>query len=423
MRNFAIYLSILMILCSSCKKNDTSPPTIRILNPSPNSSWEIGGSISLLIEIEDDQAIEYARIVLLDENSWAVGNSLSYSFSDKKITLDDQFPLDHSNLKNGYYKLQVTVGDGSHEVYASVTIILFGAKEDADFQFIITESSSSVNIYTIDSNFCSQLWHTMSADFLDARADPENRALYIAPKSKGKLTSISAHTQTINWQVASSNPVSKNWFQGIELLNNSLYTGNYGGETEVYNHSGAIVNYIVGSSDYMPSKFLYFNQNTFIYSLPKNSGLKSKITSYSLGLGIIRDTYTQYKVKKMFRKNDDHLLLFSNTISGFVISSFYWFYGNENILKTVDQEQINDVISLDTETFILSTDQNIYQYDVTQNSLNTLIQSGADCLDFNAKNRWIIYAKNKTLYFYSYEQRTLFATIPNSDKIVKILHL
>ncbi|MDR2979771.1 MAG: hypothetical protein LBV02_04960 [Bacteroidales bacterium] len=421
--SFNFFILLFSLLFTTCKKVDVIPPSIRIISPTASSVWEIGTHIPFQVEITDDKEVAYAKITLYNEDSWAVGSTLSYSLSGTEYLLNDQFPLTGSKLKNGTHTLTVTAGDGHNEVYSSVTVKLTGEIVEKTELFVITESSSSVNIYAMDSNTQFHLRKTLTGDFLDARCDQEERALFVAPRSNGKLTALNMNGAVVDWEVSIQSSISANWFQGIELIGNELYVGNYGGETNVYNYSGSTTNVIFGTTGYMQQNFLSCDQRIFIHSSPRNAGLKDKITAYNWLTTLLVENYARERVQSMFRQDAQSLLLFSNTSSGFTISSFHWQYGNENVLKTVSGEQINEVIAIDANVFLVATEQSIYRYNGIQNNLTKIINTGATCLFFETESRRLILGQDQNIYFYGYDNLEFITTVSVPNKVVKILYL
>lgn len=418
---FALLLIFFTLL--ACKEKDTMPPSITILSPTAGTTWEIGTDLPVQVKITDDKEVSYARIVLHDEDSWAVGTALSYSFSDKSCTIHDMFPLPSDKLKNGLHKLTVTAGDGYNEVYKSVLIKLTGEVEKEEKITVITANNTTTNIYAADTAGQFALWKTLACDFLDAKYDPDYSMLYIAPKSQGKLFAINVNASVINWELPILSTLSQNWFQGIEVVRNNLYVGDYGGSTNIYDRNGYSTHVFTSEQGYVPKNFFYADQNTFIYSEPKNTGLKSRLTTYNVGMALLRDSYAQNRVVSMFRKDDSHLLLFSNSSTGFAISSFYWLYGNEDVLKTGQDEKINDIVAIDSDLFLVATNQSIYRYNSAQNSLLRIMETGADCIGFDPGKGLLLLGKGSILYYYDYNNNTLIFTLSFSDEIVEILKL
>ncbi|MDL2311743.1 hypothetical protein LJC68_02555 [Bacteroidales bacterium OttesenSCG-928-B11] len=419
---FNIFPLVFILFFSACKKKDSEPPGIVIIAPSDNTSWEIGGCIPFHVEITDNKNIEYARVTLLDVNSMPIGEQLVFSLSGEKCVIRDELSLTSSRLKNGKYKLLATAGDGYNEVRASVDVKLFGAIESDKLLVVFTENSDATMIHFVDSTATPNLWMTLNGDFLDAKCDEENRTLFIAPKTRGKLLAINVNGPMTNWEKPIQSSLSQNWFQSIEVINQSLYVGDYSGTTNVYDYWGYTTRVINSQVNYIPKSFLRYDQNTFVYSEPRSSAEKGKITAYNYGMALIRDSYAQYNVRKIYEKDANHLLLFSNFSGGTVISSFYWLYGNEDNLKIIADEQLNDVIALDADNYLLATDQAIHRYNAQQNSLVKIIDSGARNIAFEPERRFLICSQGQTLYYYyNYTTNALVRTVSFSNDIVKVL--
>ncbi len=423
LKKFTLFIIFLLLIVSSCHKDDTLPPIITIIAPSENSHFEVGDSIYFHLYVIDNVQVSSISIVLLDEQNRMLGKYKHFYSHENSLEISDYYPIVDTTLSSGIYYLKCIASDGNNVVGKSVKINIKGISTKSLGLFAIIQASShQTDIYHVDTNYVSSLWAQYNIDFFDARIDYFYEQLYLFPKSYGNMSAINLQTKAANWTISQLKQNSEEWFQGIELIDHRLYVGDYNSNLTIYNHSGVITTLFPALPNYTVKKMLVYNGISFLYESHKGIGQQERIAVYNLGMNLIQNIIFDYDLVAWVPRDENNITLFYNTDEGLKIANLYYFLSGITVIASNVNYVLLDVEKISEKTFLLGTDKGILYYDL--NSPNTfsviLTKENVKNIDYNEVTSQVAASSGNELFIFSLPDGTISESFHFSDEIRKL---
>ncbi len=420
---FTLFISFLVLIVSSCQKEDTFPPIITIIAPSENSYFEVGDSIYFHFHVSDNVQVSTISVVLLDEQNRMLGKYKHFYSHENSLEISDYYPIMDTTLSSGIYYLKCNASDGNNVVGKSVKIKINGIPQKSLGLFAIIQASShQTDIYQVDTNYVSSLWAQYDIDFFDARIDYLYQQLYLFPKSYGNMSAINLQTQSANWTISRLNQNSEEWFQGIELIDHRLYVGDYNSNLTIYDHSGVITTLFPALPNYTVKKMLVYNGITFLYEAHKGIGQQKRITVYNLGMNLIQNIIFDYDLVAWFPRDENNLTLFYNTDEGLKIANLYYFLSGITVIASNVNYVLLDVEKISEKTFLLGTDKGVLYYDLNSPITFSVVltKENVKNIDYNEVTSQVAASSGNELFIFSLPDGTISESLLFSDEIQKL---
>lgn len=422
-KNIALFVSFVLLIVSSCQKDDIVPPTIKIIAPIENSRFGVGDSIYFHFYVSDNVQVSRVSVVLLDEQNRMLGTYRHFYSHESSLEITDYYYIADTTLNSGNYYLKFIAWDGYNEVWKSVKIKINGIpKKSLGLFAIIQPSSHQTDIYQVDSNNVSSLWAQYNADFLDARIDNLYGQLYLFPKFYGNMSAVNLLTKTADWTIPGISTASDEWFQGIELIDHQLYVGDYNSNLTIYNHSGVITTLFPALPNYTVKKMLVYNGITFLYEAHKGIGQQKKITVYNLGMNLIQNIIFDYDLVAWFPRDENNITLFYNTDEGLQIANLYYFLSGITVIASNDNYVLLAVEKISEKTFLLGTDKGVLYYDLNSPSTFSVVlaKENVKNIDYNEVTSQVAASSGNELFIFSLPDGTISESLLFSDEIQKL---
>lgn len=364
------FLLLPFFLLISCKEELRPLPVITINFPQTGASFDIKEEIGYSIEVNGETEILSVIINLYNDDNVQIQQIGSFRPNSKHVEINSTFEIADTTLQTGRYYFKVFAEDDHYQVNKSISIQIRGVPLISLGMFVVTESSSKqTRIYQIDTLQQAILWSQYFGDFFDARLDNKYQQLYLFPKTIGKMRAIDLHTKSTIWNIPSQTSGMIQFFRGIDLIDNQLYVGDFSSYVRVYDHNKYLNKIMTLPSNYMGSHFLKSDLYRLIFEVPLNPGQHKRIVAYNIGDEIILDIIFNHDLKGWFFKNDDEIYLFYNDDEGFKIAVLSVSSSGINHLKGMSNIYISDVVRFSDDQFILATDEGIFPFKATQNSV------------------------------------------------------
>jgi hypothetical protein len=143
----------LVLLFSSCKKEDTEPPSVQINSPTENSVYEFNDFVSVAVRASDNKQVESVTVSVRNTAGAVVLRSELKSFSGKKTVEEDFFlHYDNIHLEEGTYYIYAEADDGENVSTTFQSIRLTPVpKVLQSIQVLVSDNNqSSLNTYSIN---------------------------------------------------------------------------------------------------------------------------------------------------------------------------------------------------------------------------------------------------------------------------------
>lgn len=419
-KNIALFVSFVLLIVSSCQKDDIVPPTIKIIAPIENSRFGVGDSIYFHFYVSDNVQVSRVSVVLLDEQNRMLGKYKHYYSHENSLEITDYYYIADTTLNSGNYYLKFIAWDGYNEVWKSVKIKINGIpKKSLGLFAIIQPSSHQTDIYQVDSNNVSSLWAQYNADFLDARIDNLYGQLYLFPKFYGNMSAVNLLTKTADWTIPGISTASDEWFQGIELIDHRLFVGDYNSNLTIYDNSGGIISLFATLPNFTVKKMLTSGGITFLYEAPKGIGQQKRILVYNFGMNLIQNIIFDHDLVNWVPRDEDNITLFYNTDEGLKIANFYYYLAGVTVIGSNNEYVLLDVEKISATSFLLGTDKGVLYYDL--NYPNTfsvvLTKENVNNIDINEVTSQVAASSGNEIFIFSFPEGTISESFLFSDEV------
>jgi len=421
-KNIALFVSFVLLIVSSCQKDDIVPPTIKIIAPIENSRFGVGDSIYFHFYVSDNVQVSRVSVVLLDEQNRMLGTYRHFYSHESSLEITDYYYIADTTLNSGNYYLKFIAWDGYNEVWKSVKIKINGIpKKSLGLFAIIQPSSHQTDIYQVDSNNVSSLWAQYNADFLDARIDNLYGQLYLFPKFYGNMSAVNLLTKTADWTIPGISTASDEWFQGIELIDHRLFVGDYNSNLTIYDNSGGIISLFATLPNFTVKKMLTSGGITFLYEVPKGIGQQKRILVYNFGMNLIQNIIFDHDLVNWVPRDEDNITLFYNTDEGLKIANFYYYLAGVTVIGSNNEYVLLDVEKISTTSFLLATDKGVLYYDL--NYPNTfsvvLTKENVKNIEINEVTSQVAASSGNEIFIFSFPEGHISQTFIFPDEVRK----
>lgn len=364
------FLLLPFLLLISCKEELRPLPVITINFPQTGSSFDIKEEIAYSIEVDGETEILSVVINLYNDDNVELQQIGSFRPNSKHVEINSSFEIVDTTLLTGRYHFKVFAEDKYNQANKSVGIQIRGVPLISLGMFVITESSyGQIYVYQIDTLEQTRLWSQYFGIFFDARLDNKYQQLYLFPKSIGEMRAVDLRTKNLLWKIPSETSGMIQFFRGIELIDNQLYIGDFFSYVKIYDHNNKVRKILSLPSNYMATHFLKSDFNRLLFQVPLNQGRHKRIVAYNIGEVIILDLIFNHDLIGWFLKNEDEIYLFYNGEEGFEIAVLSISSSGINHLKQMSNIYMNDVVRFSNDQFILATNEGIFSFNSTQNSV------------------------------------------------------
>lgn len=140
-----------MLSLLSCKKQDTSPPVIEIVQPSADS-FSYGEIIPIALRVSDDREVDEIRVSIRERNTQVQVLQTLIFEQNSSGEYTGTIPFDDIHINTGSYYIQAIASDGENEGAAIKNIQLTGAPLELTEIVGFDTSGNSTMLYTLSDD-------------------------------------------------------------------------------------------------------------------------------------------------------------------------------------------------------------------------------------------------------------------------------
>lgn len=358
--SFLFIIAGFLFFLASCEKvSDGTAPVVEFYGPPANTEVLAGDTIRVIAGIGDDKMLNSVQLSLVNSQLVNLTTPSIFYPSGNTYTLDHLYPINNTNLTEGSYELLIIADDGFNRTRRFRTIRITNTDQEVNAFILVKKLNSEVSrvevltpSLNIDTVFNIQQRYSLSG------VNSKFGLFYYAKQSPAFLTAYNTFDYKPEWDRQAGLPYSEFVYQeSSEYFYISTGNGNIFG----YDGEGSNVFQTDALEDYIPETFHAFD-DFLIASQEMRNGPLSFIVIYYLSTG--------------FEKNRINI---SEEIAGISSSGnlFYIFMndGLNGLVKSLNPEELiyteerrlngvyfRQVTRIDDNTFLISTDDGIYEY-------------------------------------------------------------
>lgn len=411
----------------SCKKDtDESNPTITIITPVENQSFNVNDVVWVKASVSDDTKITAASISLLDDQQRVSHRSLSVPVSSPSTTINAAYTLDNIHLESGFYYILITATDGKNDSRMYRRIYIAAVPKVIEKVFVVSHTSSSqTNLSYIDSSFSSVIpYHTCYGDYTGSSISSYYQQVYACGNFTGSFTGIRLKDNSIRFSISplvSSSP----YFTGFYGDEQDNYVARYDGFIQGYDYFGNIIYGTMAGNGYY-AMHIYFNSKYMITEEKNKSSSEKKLVTYYPNGNAQQSVLINQDIVTFCEKDEDEVFLFGNDSGQGVIQLFdrtHNYIWNP-YFYSLPVGTILSAVKINQNTYLIGhSDGTIYKYEYSNSSLTTYI-SGYTAIQLrydSESNRLYVAEANRISSFdYTFASALNFV---NTNETILDLHL
>ncbi|MCX6291851.1 MAG: hypothetical protein NT126_08810 [Bacteroidetes bacterium] len=379
MKKIFIYVmacfSILISCLSSCKKEQTSKPSIQITAPAPGQSFRVGDTILISAQISHDKNIQSASARLLNSNYIPVEPDQNISVSGTHPVVHFLYAVDDHFLATGNYYIEVSASDGTETTNEFVSIHITELPKLREGVFILRAAGNfSFNIDKADSLHNTVPAIQVSGDYSGACVYSVNHELFTIGKTTGAFNGFDLQTNTLLFSHPATSTIFPT-FRNLYFAEDIIFVSYDDGNIKGYDKTGAQVYAVQQQGYFIPG--VLFKNNLYVFAelyYPAFHQNKMGVFYLVSGAGKQESPVT-INLANMYAPDQNHLLLFGNDSSSAQGKiSLYTITGNgSNDLHSIPSGYLHSAVQVDSDHYFISHAGGIYLYDYSMNSLTPYV--------------------------------------------------
>jgi hypothetical protein len=411
-----------LIFYSSCKKEENSSiPSIAVYSPEENEIFDVGDTIYVEAQVQDDKNINTIQVVLTDLNYQPVLPAKYFYPNATSYPLNTDYIIEDTKLPTRFYYLLVKANNNSSFKNKYQKIFINGISREFENLIVLTKKSNDLmQVWEVDEfNQVNSLFD-INGDFTDSEINSADRQLYISGSDKINLQAHNIDNYELEWGIEATPPLPMHTYDCLHF-DDYLFSSFYFAYSKGYQSDGMeVFNGITVDPD-LPSR-IYRHFNLVLVDLRSKSGGPTYIVTYYLVSGVEKQRLiSTFKVLDFYLFSATEVLVIANNASGGMLKSY-----NPYINVITDLIEFSDPIisseKMSNDEYIIGFENKIGLYNIQNNTYtDTQITGAPNNLRYRKLGSELLYiarGKEVEIYFFPYEQHQ--ATIQMPDTILNI---
>jgi len=417
-----LIISLLLILFSCKKDEDSTPPIIKITIPTTNSHFSITDTIQVSAEITDNEKITRVSVYLLNDKAQNISGTQTFTVTARKFTLSTAIILNDIRIESGSYDIVVSASDEYNNKKSYRRISLATVNKELEKIYLVTQDLNNTYIFEEDLTKSFVQKYIYTGLLCDAEINSYYNSLLLLSKS-GDFISLNTENYNEFWRNSNlNNPPYE--YNGQLLVNNYLvYTSQKNNSIVAYSYDNFVKKTSISENTSNNSN-LFCIQNDYIVGNSYSNGIGvNKIEKYYFSTGIYQTSINlNYEPVEFLPSYDNSVLIFSNSGNNAIISAFYLLYNTLQERYTFDNENILAVCKISDKNFIVSTTQNTYMFDAEAQNAYVLVSSySPQAIFYEELNNLVYCTLNNEVKIFTLPYFQEYNTITNTYNVKKVL--
>lgn len=421
--SFTVFTSFALLLFSCRTEETTGPvPAIEIIQPSENQSFDFGDTVVVKAIIHHQQAIDYLRVAISDEESSPVLPVLMFYPVEKEYNLKAVFVLDNLLTETGKLSINVRAGSANGLSNEWVGINYFSVPKSLESILVVTKVQAS-NYAVSDISSTGQISERFSfaGDYSGSAVCSRVQQFYKAGAVLNKMDAWDLRLNQISWSVPAVTSPPLPYFTAIYSDNNEVFVSTRGAFVSGYSALGTnTFRSKLYSNGYFTSMIRYKSWLVTVFETFNSPSNKIVVFNYPGGT-VFREIEFTGKVASINDFGNDGLLLFINDHSQSAVFNYSFELNSLIKLKDIPQGNISKVAMQDFDNAFLAIAEGIYWYRPTTAGLVKIltIDNATDLAYEPISGRLFVASDNKVELFALPDFQSV-ANYPFNDSVVNI---
>ncbi|MBX2980466.1 MAG: hypothetical protein KF905_14330 [Flavobacteriales bacterium] len=365
----------LLLLLPGCRKEtDTEAPTIRFIAPGEAFVLSIPDSLTVSVEVSDEQGVKSVWIGLTDVNGVPIAPARSITLDTRSTTVTRTIAVTDERILSGTYTITVRASDGVNErrAFRSVQVLEAPLRLRAVY---LTPSAASApsTLYRVDSTGSIAPWHTQS-DISGAVAHGKQQYVVVAGGATAPLQGLPTSSQGSPWQVPNFSALGEVYFLGLcrDQSDDRIYFGTSDGQIKGFTAQGAQTFSANALPGYRSRRLLVLGDRLLSAEYSVNTS-ERRLVPRAYGSGDAFALFTlDLDVLGMDRLTDQRALLIGTRDGLGVVAEFFLASGSVNDQRTFSEGPVLAAVRINADTWALSLPGRVVRYTRSSNSIAQL---------------------------------------------------
>jgi len=368
-------LAFVLVFVSGCKKEkDESAPNVHILSPAEGYSLSVPDTLTVSVQVDDDQVVERLVLAVTDENGVPIAPSIGVDINAASAVVQRSLVLNDERLPSGLYTIMAYAFDGTNEKREFVRITIQAAPLRLRAIFVTPPPSTTppYPIMRIDSTGAVSEWNVVS-ELNGAAIDPHTRHLILAGGAHEPLTALPTDPGASTWSVANQNSAGTSlpYFLGLrnDPYDNRSYFGTNDGAIKGFNGDGLQAFNAQALSGHRSQGTAVLG-DLFVSHQRENTLGTHQLVAYAYSSGVQQTQFPlDLETVGLYRRTDEHVLLFGNRSGEGVIQERNVVLGGNFEMRVFTEGPINAVVRLNDNTFVIALPDRLVRFEYASNNI------------------------------------------------------
>lgn len=419
--NLIFLLLFLVLLHSSCKKEDQSDPLIIFRSPNSLISVQLGDSVQVIASISDNETLKMVSVQLLTFNFIPVQSTQNFEPDKNNFELNTYYLIHNPDLVSGTYLLSIRASDGTNTSYAYREIEVLALPEQLKSILVLTRRPpDGADVYKLDSSGTTSALVTVPDDYLASGISSSAQQLYVLGENSGGFSMWDANSGAFQNSIPPLTPGLFPTFTGYHQHDELSFIAYYNGDIKAYNNLGQQRFEAPHNGFYRPRKL--YRSGDYLFAEVFYSGVnQNRLAVIFYPGGAPRQEYLlDMSVQSMSVFSADELLIFGQR-NGRAIVRKYEIAGNSSqVLRDFGAYELNAVIKIRTHDYLLATNQGLFLFRADLNQLSPIDAQPLQGVKYDPLQQKLYYLRNRTVEIASAANYQIISSINFPDSVLDL---
>ena len=422
----SLFVLIILSIFTGCKKDkDTVYPTIEVIQPNNNATYNAADTIVVKAVFKDDKNLEYVSVKLENDQNISIGTTKTFNPADNTYTLETTYILGDILTPTGKYTFDFIAFDGTNTKHEFIDIYLNEVPKTLK-KILLIGNNTGTEVYDFNQGN-PQLLAQFNGNPINAYTDSKNQQLWLLHNhSEIKLLETSSFTP--RWTGGENCTQSLPCLTASGFYNDEMYYASYYQKIKSLDKNGSFkFGYTLSNTNEF-AEYIFADDN-FVFSEIKNypnSTLKLQ-TNYELTSAfkqIYDYTYGYTDIIGMAPYGQNEYLILLNNNSGNAELLVYNTVSNSNWTpKTLPAQPASNFTAITDNEILLTIGSTTYKYVISNNSLFTFFNQAYNNLFYEPLNNELYAISNNQVDVYDYGSTQLKFSYTHFSSVNKIVFL
>ena len=360
----------LLVLVSSCKKEDDLPPSITIEYPLDGATFQALDTIRIGISVSDNEKIESIHAWLNTLEGATASSVRTVAPNSAQYTGVMEVIMTDKYLTSGAYTLKIMATDGKNEKFAFVEIQLHAFPKVRRSIIAVSETGLMERIdSTGNVSFVASLAHDISGVCINNRHDLAQAIGNV----DGQITAISLSNNSVVWTSVHPDQPPAPAFLAQTCDDADLLISGYDHIIYGHNNFGSLIlNEQVGSA-YRPEELMVQNGQLLVEQVQTGTTNRFMFHYNRASMAFQNQVAIPMNVEAICEFGDDRLMLFGNNDGQ--ASVFRYDHSQNSIWepRSLEPGSLIDAVKGNGNVYYLAQSDGIYSYTFSPNFLNQIV--------------------------------------------------